>query len=700
MAYDTDTSRRRKPAVPKGYRNAEEFLSEMRKRFDQGIEADNDNRIAALEDIRFTFGEQWDSNVLKQRKRARKPCLTINRLPAFVAQIIGNRLMNETEIRVYPMQDGTREIAEVRQGIIKAIFRNSQSDFARDEAMKYQTICGIGAFQLCLEYNNDEVFYQDAKIEPIANPFAAVFDPMAVLPCAGDSRFAFVVDDIAIGDFKARYPWAATTGFGDSAATTGTGTTTWYASDCIKVVSYWRRIEDGRRTIALLQSGSTVEIEPEMLEERLSVISILPDGSPNPEAIVRRPDGTPMVRDVPRIVCQKYLCSGGDILEGPYTLPVSSVPVYRVPGWELREGDKVHRWGLVRLLKDPQRLHNYQRSIAAEQMVAAPRNKWVATKEAVAGYEKEWRNSHLSDDPLLIYNSEGMEPKRQDPPALDAALLTETQMSVQDIRDVSNIHEASLGQKSNEVSGRAIQARQSVSDLGSFVYHDRLRIAEERCAKNLLELIPTVYDTMRTVTILGEKDKALQVVINDPTDPDSDITMGKYGLTVTTGPATVTKRALAAEQMMTFVNAAPESAVLVMDLVAEAQDWPQASEFARRFRLNLPPGVVPPDELPPEMQEMQEQQSQAAQMAAEIDMKLKEAEIQAVRAEVAERMARAVNLRATARKALSDADARARDVDAKVETRDSDKIFKAMELANSLQEDGDDDRTEPRRKRG
>jgi hypothetical protein len=31
-----------------------------------------------------------------------------------------------------------------------------------------------------------------------------------------------------------------------------------------------------------------------------------------------------------------------------------------------------------------------------------------------------------------------------------------------------------------------------------------------------------------------------------------------------------------------------------MDLVAEAQDWPKSTEFARRFKMLLPPGMIPP----------------------------------------------------------------------------------------------------------
>jgi hypothetical protein len=105
------------------------------------------------------------------------------------------------------------------------------------------------------------------------------------------------------------------------------------------------------------------------------------------------------------------------------------------------------------------------------------------------------------------------------------------------LKDISNIHEAALGMPSNEVSKVAIQQRQMVSDVGTFIYTDRLRIADTRCAKNIDELIPYLYDTKRTVTVIGRDDKAMLQVINDPSDPNSDMTMGN-----TTSPSASARR--------------------------------------------------------------------------------------------------------------------------------------------------------------
>lgn len=644
-----------KPATPKGYESTDEFITEMLAAYSEDVGAERENREVMREDIRFVYGEQWDPTAKAAREQARKPVLTVNRLPAYVAQVVGNRLLNETEIRVLPDNGGTKEVAELRQGLIKSIFKNSHADLARDEALKYQVIGGVGYYALEIDYAADDVFDQEIRLKHIPDPFSVVLDCLSIEPTGADARRGFVAESVPKKLFQKKWPWASVSSFPED-------TEQWITDDALRVVSYWRMVEDGTKTLALMVNGTVQRLEGPELEMAVAM-----------GQVQMRDDGvTPYTREVPNRFAQMYLCSGRDILEGPYNLPCSSIPIFRVPGWELRDGDQYVRWGLVRYMKDPQRLHNYWRSVIAEQLVAAPRNKWLATREAVAGFENDYRNSAVSDDALLTYNAEGGKPERITPPPPDAGLLNESAITVQDMRDVSNIHEAALGMKSNEVSGKAIQARQQITDLGTFIYHDRLRLADERCAKIINELIPTIYDTQRIEKIIGEDGEEVLAMLNDPNNPNTDVSLGKYAITVTVGPATITKRALAAEQMMAFVNAVPETAAMAMDLVAEAQDWPKASEFARRFRAMLPPELQPQDEQTPEQaqKKMQEAEQQAQQM--QLAMQDAMLELQLKQAKIDETLARAESLRAKAEQDLMNAQARMDDV----ESRDMERSVK------------------------
>ncbi len=653
---DFEPIARTRVKTPKGFDSDDQFLDDMRSKYEWGYGFNEHNILAGKEDAKFVVGNQWDPIVEQRRKDQRKPVLTFNRLVAFIAQVVGNRLMNETEIRVNPDKAGTKEIAEIREGIIRSIFKNSHADFARDEAAKYQVVGGEGYFTLNMEYESDDVFEQHLSLGAVTDPYAVVLDPLSIEPSGADAQWGFVGDDLPQQEFKRRWPWAAEVSFLNEKRWNQSGF--WLSQDCVRIVSYWRMVTEGVKVLALYQDGSVHDVT-EM--EEFEYINF----------VEQRSDGTPYIREVPNRFARLYVCSGNAILEGPYDYPISSIPVYRVPGWELNDGEKVHRWGLIRFLKDPQRLHNYWRSTVAEQLVAAPRNKWLTTPEAVKSHEARWRRAPTSDDPFLYYNDGETLPQHIPPPGIDAALVNEAAISTQDMKDISNIHEAAMGMPSNEVSKVAIQQRQMVSDVGTYIYVDRRRVADERCAKNINELIPYIYDTQRTVAIIGRDDKTILQAINDPSEPNSDMTLGKYGVTVSVGPASETKRALASEQMMAFVNAMPQSAAVVMDLVAEAQDWPKAGEFARRFKMLLPPGTIPADEMTPEQQQMQQMQEQMQGMQAELEQAMAKAELDGKVAKAANDEARARLAEAQAYKAILDARSRAADVASKTGEREA-----------------------------
>ncbi len=655
IARDVTEEKRSTVRMPAGFDGEDSFLDEMRRRYEWGYSFNEHNVIAGKEDAKFTVGNQWDPVVAQRRKDAKKPVLTFNRLVAFMAQLVGNRLMNETEIRVHPDKAGTKEIATIREGLIRSIFKNSDADFARDEAGKYQVVCGEGYFNLSMEYAGDDVFEQEIKLRPVVDPYSVVLDPLAIEPSGGDAEWGFIGDDIPQQEFKRRWPWAADVGFLGESRWNTSGF--WVGEDTIRIVSYWRMVTKGVKLLALYTDGSVHDVTDMEDFEYFPFVET-------------RSDGSPFTREVPNRFAQLYICAGNNILEGPHDYPISSIPIYRVPGWELNDGEKTHRWGVIRFLKDPQRLHNYWRSTVAEQLVAAPRNKWLATPDSVKGHEQKWRKAPTSDDPFLYYNDGENPPTHIPPPGIDAALVNEAAISTQDMKDISNIHEANMGMPSNEVSGKAIQQRQMTSDVGSYIYVDRRRIADTRCAKNINELISYIYDTKRTITIIGRDDKTALQTINDPSDPNSDVTIGKYGVTVDVGPASETKRTLANEQMMGFVNAMPQSAAVVMDLVAEAQDWPKSGEFAKRFKMLLPPGTIPEDEMTPEMKAMQDGAAEKSAMQEQLAQAEAEAKIQKTLAEAKNGEARANLALAQAYKAVLDANSRAKDVQSKDEDRD------------------------------
>lgn len=574
-------------APKQAYPEAEDeasFLQLARERFQEASDYDRENRDAAFDDLEFLAGKQWDETVERNRKDKGKPCLTINRLPQFVAQVVGDIRLNRPGIKVRPAEDGDEKIAEVRQGLIRAIEQQSKAHAVYSNAGTAQVGCGIGAFRIGLDYAADDVFDRDIRIKPIKNPFSVVWDPLIQDSTGRDARYCFVVDEMDRREYEAAYPEKSDTGE-LSVPLEAEG---WCSKDVVRVTEYW------------------------LIKETPTTIHLLPDGSISDVV----PKGVKPLRSretVKRTACM-YLITGHAVLEGPYELPIDRVPIFRVPGWEVNIGAKSVRWGLVRFAKDPQRLMNFWRSVSAELLATAPKQQWLVHGDE--DYADEFRNAHLSGDTVLRWQGP-TPPQRVDPPAIPAAVLQEAAMNAQDMKDVTGLHDASLGAQSNETSGRAIMARDRQGDVATYIYPDNLREAIGECGRVANMLLPVVYDTTRTVRTLGDDETPRQVRLNDPTDPESiDLGSGKYDVVVEAGPSYSTKRVEAAESMMQFVQAVPNAGQVAGDLVAKAQDWPMADEIAERLKRAMPPQITMDPENPDPQAMQAKAQADAMQQQA------------------------------------------------------------------------------------
>ncbi|NJL70941.1 MAG: hypothetical protein HC888_04645 [Candidatus Competibacteraceae bacterium] len=662
-------AKRRKIELPKGFEDEQDFVRSARKIYAEDYDADHENREAAEEDAEFAVGNQWDSEIKSLRDSDGKPTLTVNLIPSYIGQLVGNRRLNETVIKVIPDHGGTKDVARVREGLIRSIQKNSRASRAYDAAYQNQVIGGIGNFRVVVDYANDDVFEQDIKIAALPDVDAVVWDRRSVDPTGADARHVFITDTISKEEFEERYPDVSLSGFEDATTGDRLSASSWYDGQDIRIAEYWR-MSTRKRLLALMTDGDVEDITDEYVDDGEGGQTLPPELMAR---IQLREDGEPVVREVDRPFAEMYLLSGHAVLEGPYRLPISRVPAFKCVGWEVRVNGKCHRWGLVRFMKDPMRFYNLWRSAIAEKIMRSPKAQWIGPAEAFEGYEQEWRNAHLNNDPLLRYNGDvANAPQRVDPIQVEAALLQAAQMAADDNKLVTNMHEASFGQQSNEVSGKAIVARQRVGELGSIIYLDNLNAAIEECGRVCNELIPTVYDTPRMVKILGEDDAESLVRINDTDQGGPDIAAGKYAITITTGPSTATKRIEAAESMMTFINHAPQAAAVIGDLIAENMDWPGSQKIARRLRATIPPNVVGDEDLTDEQKQAQAAAAQQQQAQAQFQMQMAQADLEYKQAQAQEARARAAEAEARAEKARSEIGVAAAKAEAEIEAKGAD----------------------------
>lgn len=569
-----------KSYVPEGFKDRVEFLKHMREEYQHDIDSDRHNREAGVSDKEFSAGEQWDQQVLKNRDGL--PCLVINSIPQFTAQLVGDWRESRKAVKVMPSDDADTDKADIRGDLIRAIEMQSRAVRVYDTTFESMVQCGDGAFRIAVEYARNDVFDQDIFVRPIDDAFATVWDRNSVDPTGRDATHVFVDDILPKKEFERK--WKDTDQSEMSSETRQSCMTGgWFNEDGFRVTEYWRMLERSE-LLTLFDDGSVHYIDKDNLEQLVQT------------------HGKPLkTRLAPCTYAQMHLVTGFEILAGPYEYRLTRVPIIRMSGRVINISGRRVRHGIVRFMKDAARLKNFWRSVAAEQLGYAPKAQWMVTESAVDGREDKLRKAHLSRDPLLIFNDEaefGKTVIRMEPPSPQVALMNEANTNQQDMKDVTGIHDASLGIRSNETSGRAINARQKEGDVASLTYYDNGDEAVLEAGDVINQLIPQVYDGTRTVRLVGPDEEIKFQRINDPMDPNSpDLSVGMYDVALTTGTSYTTRRVEAAQAMMDAIQVYPQLMQIAGDIVVKAQDWPGSDKLAERLKKTIPAQFLDPEEV-------------------------------------------------------------------------------------------------------
>ena len=581
----------------------DKILDLARKRLDNAIDADRENREQALDDLEKLAGRQWPEAVKSERESNDRPVLTINRLPQFVRQVTGDIRRMNPAIRVSPGdEEASQEMAEIISGIIRGIEYKSDASDVYERAAESAAQCGAGYFRVRTDYVSDHSFEQEIIVESIQNPFSVHFDPDARMPTREDADWCFITERMDREAFEEAYPWAQQVSVEDD------GMSSWVDGDRVLVAEYFWK-EYFEREIGLMSDGTVVE---------------------NP----RPPLDFVKKRKVRSHKVMWAKVSGKEVLEGPQEFPSKYIPVIAVTGEELVLGDEVVRTSVIRYAKDPQQLYNYWRSAQTEMIALQPIAPFIVTPKQIAGFEAHWAAANRTHNPYLPYNPDEKAPgvpQRSAPPVGSSAMMQEVLTAAEDMKATTGIYDAGLGNRSNETSGVAIARRQAESELSTSIYSDNLAKAIAFCGRIIIDMLPRVYDTTRVVKAIGPEGSEEDVVVNDrqilmgQEVVVNDLSRGSYTVKVSVGPSFTTRRQEAAESMIEFVRAFPAAATVAGDLVAKNMDWPGADDLAERLKKLLPPGLSGGNEPDPEAAQMQAMQQQQAARLSEVNLAEEEA---------------------------------------------------------------------------
>ena len=594
--------------------DTEEMLSVMRKRLEMAISAMSNSREDEMDDMKFAAGSsdnqwQWPSDVLSTRGAVQgqtinaRPCLTINKLPQHVKQVTNEQRQNRPSGKVIPADDNADiEVAKVFEGIVRHIEYISDADVAYDTACENQVTYGEGYFRILTEFCDEDSFDQDIRIGRIRNSFSVYMDPMIQDPCGSDAEWCFITQDIIKEDFERLYPKAKTISSIEQQGVGDQSITPWINEDTVRIAEYFY-VEHSKKTLNLYHGGVSAHKDTEQAKyaESMGLIPI-------------------KTREVDVKKIKWCKTNGYEILD-EREWAGKWIPVVRVIGNEFEVEGQIYISGLVRNAKDAQRMYNYWVSQEAEMLALAPKAPFIGYGGQFEGYENQWKTANTTNWPYLEVNPDVTDgqggvlplPQRSQPPMASSGLLQAKAGASDDIKSTTGQYDTSLGATSNERSGRAILAREKQSDTGTYHYVDNLARAIRYGTRQIIDLIPKIYDTKRIARIIGVDGTADHAEL-DPEQPEPvkkivdqagvvikkiyNPSVGKYDVCVTTGPSYMTKRQESLEAMSQLLQGNPELWAVAGDLFIKNMDWPGAEEMAERFKKSMDPKLLADEDDP------------------------------------------------------------------------------------------------------
>ena len=566
---------------------AEEII-EQDSRIQQAMEflrqvndVDSNNRAEALDDVRFSAGDQWPVDVQNSRILEARPCLTINKVDAYCRQIVNQIREQRPRIKAHGMNTQSNEKqAQIITGICRHIELQSDADQAYLNAVDYAVRMGWGYIRIHTDYVKDDSFNQEIYIKPIENPFTVYFDPNSIMADGSDAERCLITTLIPKKTFSAQYPDAE---IDQGFVSRGTGDVIgdWIQKEEIRIAEYWYTERESVVLIQLSDGSSIYEDEyDKKIGEKLGV------------EIINKRDSVRKKVKWCKVTAMQVLEEGE--WAGKY-IPI--VPVY---GQSTIVQGKHKRFGLVRMAKDPQRMYNYWSTALTETVALAPKAKWLLAEGQDEGHENEWAQANIKAMPVLRYKQTDIDgrqappPVRQSPEQPPTGAMAAMQSMNLDLQAVIGIYDPNQLPQGIQ-SGKAIQGQQMQSDMTNMHYYDNLTRSIRQVGRIILDLMPKIYDTERAMRIIGDDGKPEIMTINERKMDEqgierilNDMSIGEFDVVMDTGPGYNSKRQEAVDAMMALFQAEPALVQVAGDLLVRNMDFPGADVIADRLAINNP----------------------------------------------------------------------------------------------------------------
>ncbi len=592
--------------MAKKYANLPKDDQDVLNRYEEFIQDTgviSDIHDAYRQDKKFVeLDMQWEAAALAQRNSevTPRPSLTINLCRQFAIQVANDAAQKRVGGKVIPTGESSEKVANVFEGLIRAIQRNSNADAAYDHALQDAVNGGFGAFRIVPEYESDDSFDQKLTIKRIMDATSVRWS-QSVEPDFSDCMSMSFSESMDKKTFIAEFGKDALRFY---TAGSNPDQNAWGNKDKPVVTEFWYVLLIKQTLYQLVEVDENGIPKTCWADELVSAGGDVPD-----EAIATDEEGEPISRESNRRSVKWCKLAGGKVLK-KVDWPGYNIPIYIVAGREVVV-DSIHRFvSMIRPMKDSQRVYNYSRSSQLERISLAPKNPWLVPEDAITPQNKRmWDTANSRNWNALKYrqyDEQGRQlnkPERSAPINTDPALTEEAQTSAKELNAVTGRYDPSQGKAQGDQSGKAIMALQDQGDTSTFDFINNRNTAIIRAMWDLIDLIPYYYDTPRQIMIINADDTQELITINTKAQDKNgnethyDLTAGKYKMAIDVGPDRKTRLLQTADATASLIQAVPQAGMVRPDLTfkalaqANGLDPTITGEIVESLRETLPPEV-------------------------------------------------------------------------------------------------------------
>ena len=611
------------------------------------------------QDLEFCYVKQWDDRDIAARERQGRPWLTINHVQTLVGNVVGEMRQNRFSVKVsrksglaediYSAAGQKHSNAEVMAGIVRDV---EQRSFAKEQyllAAQHACESGLGFMKLSKRRPVDDPLHVELRLQRVQNRFSVIFDPYAHNVDYLDARWAVQTFHMSRREYEERFGEDDGRSFSApdlSGVDVAPGFSPWWTGsdrDEVRVVEYyWKKPVKDRVLIRLVNPAASDpratpadkhlvsvwldEVEP-VLDDMLEAGWVEIDK--NNQAVDPEIDGEPQRHKFDSWVVMAMQFTSARMLHGPVRWEGSILPLFLVRGRCVDYDGKTHYASLHRYAQDSQRMSNFWASAATERVAQAPKDEYVVADRQLEGHEDQFDAGGPPRGKRVYKHVEGVNPpRREQPPQLPTAEISLMQVGRDTIKETTGLYDANIGRPGNEVSGRAIQARQHGGQVTTYEFMDNLASAIRLVGQAIVDMAPKIMGPATFQRIVGDDGSESEILLNHKiVDRDTgdahlvgSLDLARYEVSVDVGPSYATQREEFVAHITELGKNNPEAIQPVLDLFVRAMDIPFAHEMARRFKHLIPRHMLTEEERAemPEPEPTAEQKIEMAKSEAEM----------------------------------------------------------------------------------